>query len=718
MPRNVALQSRYTDLVCLILFMQMKSPIKSSFTYTFCFSLSLFLALPCTSMAHSGLADVEVVGNYDNSIGSSDSASQGVINSKIIENRPISRSGEMLEYVPGMVVTQHSGDGKAYQYFLRGFNLDHGSDFATSINGVPINMPTNAHGQGYSDLNFLIPELVQRIEYRKGPYFAQDGDFASAGSADFYYRTKLDKDLLQATVGQRGYQRLVGAASHELKNGMNYLVGLERMNNNGPWTMPEGLRRSNGVFMLSDGSRSDGWTASLMGYQAKWTSTDQVPQSLISNGINNGQPFGRYDSLDTSDGGKTGRSSLSINWRQSQGNTYDKVTIYAINYDLHLFSNFTYYTNDAVNGDQFMQQENRNVYGIRSSRQWVINGDTEWINTLGIQSRSDTIDVDLANTKARTVSSWIRQDNVKQNLTGVFGEVQAHWTSWLRTNLGLRYDQYSARVNSLLQVQNSGSSTSSLWSPKLAVVIGPWNKTEYFFNAGKGFHSNDARGTTAKVDPTDTTKTITNVPGLVASRGYELGFKTESIEGLLTSLAFWHLDFDSELVYEGDAGGTTAGRSSRRFGIEWNNRWMPNKRWIVDADLAWTKPRYSTDDGSGVFIPNAVEKVALLAATVKDIDRWSLTAQLRYVGSAALVEDNSVRSSPSAVVNFKARRSFEKGQSVAIDVLNGFNRKFNDISYYASAPLRTVSNGALISDLLQVHPAEPRTIRVTYAVKY
>jgi outer membrane receptor protein involved in Fe transport len=299
--------------------------------------------------------------------------------------------------------------------------------------------------------------------------------------------------------------------------------------------------------MLSDGSSSDGWTASLMGYQAKWASTDQVPQSLISNGINNGQPFGRYDSLDTSDGGKTARSSLSINWRQSQGNTYDKVTIYAIHYDLHLFSNFTYYTNDAVNGDQFMQQENRNVYGIRSSRQWIIDGDTEWINTLGIQSRSDTIDVDLANTKARTLSSWIRQDNVKQNLTGIFGEAQAHWTSWLRTNLGLRYDQYNTRVSSLLQSQNSGSAMSSMWSPKLAVVLGPWNKTEYFFNAGKGFHSNDARGTTAKVDPTDITKTITKVPGLVASRGYELGLKTESIEELQTSLTFWHLDFDSEL---------------------------------------------------------------------------------------------------------------------------------------------------------------------------
>lgn len=676
------------------------------------------LAYPCAALGHGGLTDIEVVGNYDNSIGSSDSASQGVVNSQIIENRPLLRPGEMLEYVPGMVVTQHSGDGKANQYFLRGFNLDHGSDFATSINGMPINMPTNAHGQGYSDLNFLIPELVQRIDYRKGPYYAQDGDFSSAGSADFHYKTKLDKDFSQFTLGQRGYQRFVGAASHELNNGMNYVAGLERMNNNGPWTMPEGLRRTNGLFMLSDGSKANGWTASLMGYQAHWTSTDQVPQSLITSGQNNGQPFGRFDSLDTTDGGKTGRSSLSIDWRQSHGNVSDKFIVYAINYDLNLFSNFTYFTNDQVNGDQFMQKEHRNVYGLKSSRQWVVNGEVEWINTLGVQTRSDLINLDLANTQSRSVSSWIRQDKVKQNLTGIFGESQAHWMHWLRTNFGLRYDQYITNVNSQLQSLNSGAATAGLWSPKFSLILGPWNKTEYFFNAGKGFHSNDARGTTAKVDPTDSTKSVTSVPGLVSSRGYEMGLKTEAIEGLQSSITLWRLDFDAELVYVGDSGSTESGRSSKRLGIEWNNRWTPNKRWVVDADLAWTKPRYSTDDGSGTYIPNAVEKVALLATTIKDIGKWSLTAQLRYIGSAALVEDNSVKSSSSSIINFKARRSFEKNQSVHVDLLNAFDRKFNDISYYAANQLRTTQNGTLITDPLQVHPGEPRSVRLTYAVKY
>jgi outer membrane cobalamin receptor len=686
---------------------------------TWCLSLLLSLfTQPCVSWAHTNPTDVEIVGNYDNSLGSSHASSQGVINSQIIENRPLLRPGEMLEYVPGMVVTQHSGDGKANQYFLRGFNLDHGSDFATSINGMPINMPTNAHGHGYSDLNFLIPELVQRIDYRKGPYYAQDGDFSSAGSGDFHYKTRLDKDFTQITLGQRGYQRFVGAVSHELSNGINYVVGLERMNNNGPWSTPEGLRRTNGVFLLSDGSKANGWTASLMSYQARWTSTDQVPQSLINSGLNNGQPFGRFDSLDSSDGGKTDRSSLSLDWRQSHGNVSDKVMVYAINYDLNLFSNFTYFTNDPVNGDQFMQKEHRNVYGIKSSRQWVIDGNVEWINTLGVQSRSDLINVALANTQSRSVSSWIRQDNVRQNLTGVFSEALANWRPWLRTNFGLRYDQYSTHVDSVLQNQNSGAATSGLWSPKFSLILGPWDKTEYFFNAGKGFHSNDARGTTAKVDPNDSTKTVASVPGLVSSKGYEVGIKTEAVQGLQSSLSLWHLDFDAELVYVGDAGGTESGRSSRRTGIEWNNRWMPSPKLVLDADFALTKPRFSKDEGSGTRIPNAIEKVALLAATVKDIGKWNLTAQIRYIGPAALVENNSVRSNSSSIVNLKARRKLENSNEVYVDVFNLFNRKFNDISYFAAETLRTTRNGPLISDQMQVHPGEPRSIRVTYAVKY
>ncbi len=666
-----------------------------------------------TSVWAHDLVPIVVTGNYDNSVGSSDAASQGVITSQILENRALLRPGEMLEYVPGLVVTQHSGDGKANQYFLRGFNLDHGTDFATSINGMPINMPTNAHGHGYSDLNFLIPELVQRVDYRKGPYFVQDGDFSSAGAADFHYKTQLEQDFAQFTLGQRGYGRFVGAASHELNNGMRYVAAVEQMQNNGPWTVAENLKRSNGVFMLSDGSRANGWTASLMSYAAHWNATDQVPLSMIETG-----QLGRFDSLDATDGGKTRRTSASLDWRRTQGAVFDRVMAYAIAYDLSLFSNFTYYANDNDRGDQFMQKEQRKVYGLKTTRQWEMGDDVRWRNTLGFQTRSDGVDVQLANTQARQVNQSIRHDQVRQNLSGVFGETQAQWQPWLRTQVGLRYDQYNTHVDSLLTPDNSGVATASRWSPKFTLVLGPWAKTEYFFNAGRGFHSNDARGTTAKVDPVSN-EAVSRVPGLVGSRGYELGMKTEAMSGVQTSLVLWRLDFDSELVYVGDAGGTEAGRASTRTGVEWNNRWLPSSRWILDADLAWTRPRYSNDDGSGVHIPNAVEKVAMLAVTIKDVAYWNLSAQLRYIGAAALVEDNSVKSSPSTTVNLKARRKWDKHHEVDVDVLNLFNRQYNDIAYLGS-DLKPYKSNLLVlnGNQVQVHPGEPRTLRMTYAYRF
>lgn len=658
------------------------------------------------ALAHETVPTIEVVAHYDNSLGSSNASSQGSITSALLDNRPLMRPGDVLEYVPGMVVTQHSGDGKANQYFLRGFNLDHGTDFATSLNGMPINMPSHAHGQGYSDLNFLIPELVQRVDYRKGPYFAQDGDFASAGAADFHYKTRLDKDFTQLTLGQRGFGRAIGASSHELNNGMRYVAAMELMHNDGPWTVPERLQRRNGVFMLSDGSRTNGWTASAMHYTARWNATDQIPLSMVASG-----QLGRFDSLDPSDGGHTQRSSASVDWRQTHDGITDKVLLYAIRSELSLFSNFSYYSTRSTVGDQFMQQEQRQVYGLKASRQWTLEGATRWVNTLGLQARSDMVDVDLANTQGRQRNDWLRQDHVHQQLNGVFGETQTMWTTWLRTQVGLRADQYNTYVSNANTPNLLGAASSALWSPKFTAVLGPWHKTEYFLNAGHGFHSNDARGVTDPHQPT---------PALVRSRGYEVGIKTEAVEGLQSSLALWRLNFASELVYVGDAGATEAGAASQRTGVEFNNRWTPNRRWVIDADLAWTRPRAMNTDASHAYIPNAVESVALLAATVKDVGRWNFTAQLRHIGSAALAEDNRVRTSPSTVVNFKARTQLDAHQSVHIDVFNAMNQRYSDIAYLGHdlKPYATPSTSVLHGDQVQFHPGEPRTFRVTYAQQY
>ncbi len=658
---------------------------------------------------------VEVVGHYANSIGTSDAASQGVIGSELLRNQAILRPADVLEYIPGMVVTQHSGDGKANQYFLRGMNLDHGTDFATTVNGVPVNMPTHAHGHGYSDLNFLIPELVQRVEYRKGPYFASEGDFSSAGSANFVYRTKLDRPFADVTIGQRGYLRGVAGVSRDVSEGVTLLTAVERLNNNGPWSVPEGIRKTNTQFILSGGSPREGWSTSLLAYSAHWNSTDQIPQRLIDAGSYQGQPFGRFDSLDSSDGGNTNRTSLSGSWHQSIDDELTKVEWYAVKYDLSLFSNFTY-SLDRTN-DQFAQTDDRSVWGGKAYRTWLsdLSDGRSMQNTLGVQMRQDRIRVGLYDTVARQIQSTVRDDDVQQTLVGIYGENEMSWSSWVRTVTGLRVDQFNAKVDSNSQSQNSGNATASKASPKFSVIFGPWQKTEFFINAGKGFHSNDARGTTAKVDP-KTGLPIDSVPGLISSRGQEIGVKSQIVPDLQTTLAIWRLDFDSELVYVGDAGNTEAGRPSRRTGVEWSNHWTPGEHFLMDANFAWTRPRYSDNDPSGNYIANAVQKVANLTFALRNFGVWSGSLGVRYIGASPLIEDNSIRSNSSVTSNLRISRKISNDLDVALDILNLNDRKNNDISYYYTSRVSGEPVGGV--DGVHVHPAEPRTVRVSARMRF
>jgi len=658
--------------------------------------------------AVASLGKVEISGrHYDNAIGTTDAASEGTIRAELLKSRPALRPGEVLEFVPGVIVTQHSSDGKANQYFLRGFNLDHGTDFATTVNGLPVNMPTHGHGQGYSDLNFLIPELVDRIEYRKGPYFAKNGDFAAAGSADIVYRTTLERPFAALTLGQEHYQRFVGGGSRELGTGLTLLGAVELQRNDGPWTVPEGLRKSSAVLTLASGNTADGWSASLMGYDAHWTSTDQVPQRLIAAGSFNGQPFGRFDSLDPTDGGQTHRNSLSAEWHRQTDTASTRVSAYAIDYGLTLFSDFTYALERPAQSDQFSQQDRRSTYGLAASHTIEhtlagLSARTEF----GLQLRDDRIRVGLFDTVARRITGTTRDDKVHETLLGLYGQSTVELTDWLRVIARLRADQAHFKVDGLSNAANSGSASDHLLSPKLSLVVGPWHKSELFFNAGRGFHSNDARGTTATVDP-KTGAPVDKVPGLVAARGMELGARTEWIPGLQSSLALWKLDFDSELVYVGDAGATEPNLPSRRHGVEWNNRYVPLRWLLVDADLAWTHARFA--DGVS-RIPNAVDKVASIAVTARDRAPWSASMQWRYIGSGALIEDNSVRAHSSTTTNLRVSRKLGAKAELTLDVFNLLDRKLNDIEYFYAS--RLPSEAAPVADR-HVHPAEPRTLRLT-----
>lgn len=658
---------------------------------------------------------VEVLARHDNVTGISDAASQGVIGGQVLLERGLLRPAEVLEFIPGMVVTQHSGEGKANQYFLRGMNLDHGTDFATTVNGVPVNLPTHAHGQGYSDLNVLIPELVGRVDYRKGPYRAQDGDFSSAGSANISYRTRLEQPMLASTVGQHGYLRSLLAGSGGLAEDVTLLAALDSLNHDGPWTVPQGLRKRNALLILSGGSAREGWSGSLSSYQAHWRSTDQVPQRLIDVGTFAGRPFGRFDSLDPNSGASTRRASVSAEWHQRSYTDLRRVQVYALRYGLDLLSNFTYSLERT--SDQFAQTDRRTVLGGQASRTWWTSaGEGRAMhNTLGVQLRQDRIRAGLYDSLAGQVEHTVRDDSVQQSQIGLYGESEIGWRPWLRSVAGLRADRFDARVHSHTQAANSGTARALRFSPRLSLIFGPWAQTEFFINAGHGFHSNDARGATARVDPRSG-EPVASVPAMAGSRGQEIGLKSSLLPGLQTTVALWRLDLDSELVYVGDAGNTEAGRASRRTGIEWSNQWRPGEHLRVDANFAWTRPRFAEGDPALRHVPNAVQRVAHVALILRQLGPWSASLAWRYIGPAPLTEDNAVRSVRSQTTQLRVQRQIGSSLDLALDVFNLGNRKNNDISYFYTSRVKGESAGGVPD--LHVHPAEPRSLRLTARLRF
>ena len=684
-----------------------------------CIALALsaaLLALSAHAQTATQLETVVVRGNYDNAVGTSDAASQGSVTAKLIEARPTLRPAEVLEFVPGVIVTQHSGDGKANQYFLRGFNLDHGTDFATYVAGMPVNMPTHAHGHGYSDLNWLLPELVSRVSYKKGPYFADEGDFSSAGAAHISLLDKLPRGIASLTLGENGYGRALIANSNRVGEG-DLLYAIEAAHNDGPWDNPEKFHRLNGVLRYSFGDPGNRSSITAMGYSAGWNATDQIPQRAVDQGL-----IGRFGAIDPTDGGSTSRYSLSFDTERQLGDGSFKLGAYMIQSRLNLFSNFTFFQDDPVNGDQFEQAESRRVFGLNASRSWNTPlAGRDSTNTVGVQVRHDRLDpVGLYSTVARQRIATTQESTVRETSIGVFAENATQWTPWLRSVVGARVDRFDFRVRSSIEA-NSGSRNASIASPKLSLIMGPWQKTEFFANAGYGFHSNDARGTTATVAAKDPLgPTIDPVDPLVRSKGAEIGLRTEIVPGLQSSLSLWALKLDSELLFVGDAGETEPSRASKRVGIEWNNHYLAARWLLLDADLAVSRSRFTEPDASdptiGNRIPGSIQTVASLGATVTDLGPWFGQFQLRYFGPRALVEDNSVRSKATTLAYLRAGYKINRDARIAVDVFNLFDRRGSDIDYYYASRLQG-EPAAGVNDV-HFHPVEPRSVRVSMIVNF
>ncbi|MBC7994227.1 MAG: TonB-dependent receptor [Rhizobacter sp.] len=668
-----------------------------------------------SSAAHAGgeqeLPKVIVTGSSTSQVGVADSANVGTVTQKQLEARTVYRPGELLEAAPGLIVSQHSGEGKANQFYLRGFNLDHGTDLRTTVDGMLVNQRSHGHGQGWTDLNFVIPELATGLRYKKGPYYAIEGDFSAAGAVEITYADSLEAGIANLGIGQNGYRRVLLADSPALGAG-KLLYALEAMRNDGPFDRPDDFRKLNGVLRYSQGDRANGWNLTGMGYSAEWNATDQIPLRAVESG-----ELGRFALIDPTDGGKSHRYSLSGAWRQSTETSSTEVTAHVAHWNLELYSNFTYFLDNPDDGDQFAQPDRRTTSALNVRHAWASNWfGREGESQVGVQLQNDNIWNSLFNTKARQlIGVPTRSDHIVESSLGLWFDHAVRWTPAFRTVAGLRADSYRFDVESDRAV-NSGTSTASIVSPKLNLIFGPWSKTEFYVNLGSGFHSNDARGTVISIDPI-TGQPKERVTPLARAKGYELGLRTSPVNGLQTSLSVYTLDLASELVFVGDAGTTEAGRPSRRVGFELANYYKFDDWLTLDADIAFARARFRDSAPEGQRIPGAVEGVASVAVAVDNLGPWFGALQWRYFGPRPLVEDNSVRSKATALLNGHIGYKLSPKVRLELEGFNLTNRKASAIDYYYTSRLfgEDPPEG---KDDIHFHPMESRSFRLSLNVAF
>lgn len=650
------------------------------------------------------------VADQDELVGVADAASTGVVTPLELRERARRRPAEALESVPGMVVSQHSGEGKANQYYLRGFNIDHGTDLALSVAGMPVNLPTHGHGQGYADMNFLIPELVSGIQYRKGTYAAESGDFSAAGAIKVGYLNVLGAPIARVEGGTYGYGRVLAAASPKVGRG-HLLVAAEAMGNDGPWDRPDAMRRWNGLARYSQGTATSGFSITALAYDASWNSSDQIPRRAVDAG-----PLSRFGFLDRSNGGTTHRVGGMAEWQRTTTGGTTRVEAYGFDYGLDLFSNFTYFLDDPDNGDQFEQRDERVVMGGRANhmRPLTFFGRRSMV-TIGSEVRRDAIDaVGLYRTTARVRRETVREDGIGQTSGALYGEVQTQWSDVLRTTVGVRGDAYRWAVDAG-DPANGGTASAAIVNPKLSVAFGPWRRTEFYASAGGGFHSNDGRGATIRRDPVSG-EAVDPVDPLVRARGAEIGLRTLALPRLHATLALWSLWIDSELLFVGDAGTTDASRPSRRLGVEWDADYRAASWLTLDGSVAYSQARFTDGATDGDRIPGAIEGVASAGLTVTRASRWSGSLRYRFFGPRPLIEDNSVRSRASNLVNAEAGYQVNRVWRLKADLLNVLDSKSSDIDYFYTSRLPGEAAGGV--DGLHFHPVEPFTLRLALVASF
>ena len=656
----------------------------------------------------------EIENPAENLVGIASAGSEGAITAAQLAVRPVNRATEVLETVPGMIISQHSGEGKANQYYLRGFNLDHGFDFSQTIAGLPVNMPTHAHAQGYADANFLIPELVSGVQYRKGPYYAEHGDFSSAGSANINYFNVLDRPIVTLVGGSFGYERFLGAASPRV--GKGHLLGaFEWERDNGPWVSPNNKDKFNAVLRYSEGDSRNGLSFTFMGFRNHWHSTDQIPQRAVASGL-----ISRFGFIEESDGGETFRHAGIVDWQRSDSTDSTRVTAYVQRYGVQLFHNFTYFLNDPDNGDQFEQFERRWTTGAKLTHRRLFRvGGKATENAVGVDFRNDSVGgpLGLYHTRQTERLETIRAEEADQFSVGTFATSEIEWSRTIRTTVGLRGDVYHWDIESHNPL-NSGRASSGIFSPKVSAAFGPWRGTEFYVNWGLGFHSNSGLGVTLNVDPV-TGSPATAAPPFARADGAEVGVRTVAIRGMQTTATLWYLGFDSELIYVGDSGSTEEGPASRRTGVEITNYVYPNKWLSIDLDLSFAKARFVDVPPGEDFIPGALNRVISAGVAVNPpagVKRGPFgSARLRHFGPRPLLEDNSVTSKRTSILNGELGYQFSDRVRLTAEGFNLLNARVSDIDYFFESRLRDEPQP--VGDI-HFHAAIPRSARVALRVSF
>jgi len=708
---------------------------------------------------------INVKGRGDDLVGVAESATQGTVGAREIQDRPILRSGEVLEAIPGVIITQHAGGGKANQYFLRGFNLDHGTDIAIFLDDMPLNLPSHAHGEGYSDMNTVIPEFVRRVNFEKGPYYADVGNFSSAASAHVEFFKTLPQNFFTVEGGMYGYGRAVFGVSQKLGKG-SLLYGGEAYHDNGPWTTHEdNFYKYNGLVTYSQGGDDNGFSVTARAYRGTWHSSDQIPVDAIP-------LVGFFGALNPTDGGESQRYSLQSEWHRSGANSETKITVYGFYYDLNLFSDFTYYLDDPIKGDQFEQQDRRWVAGFDAhhtiSSTWF---GRKLANTFGLQLRNDWVHNGLFRTenRVRTDKTDINACHdepiprcvTDPNLTAIlpagtdlnkftdtvvsfYAENKIQWAEKFRSVVALRGDDAKYVVTSLTPTYvspvfapvnfaelNTGSANKFLPSPKASLIFGPWANTELYAQGGFSFHSNDARGATQREEPISPDNPFptssTPISPLVQTKGGEVGVRTAAVPHLQSTLSLWYLHSNSELQQDGDTGGTVASeQSSNRYGIEWANFYTPLEHWAFDFDLADSRAQFTqidpgdaayTNVGGGQYpvqgpggklVPEAVRVVISSGVTLHDYKGFSSTLRLRYFGPRDLTSDGIHRSNLTALLNAEIGYKINKTWRVSAEFLNLLNRRDSDIDYSYISRITPTATPAF-TDVF--HSTEPFQVR-------